>query len=122
MRSLNGFFCVLLSLFAAVQYNDPDFALWILIYAVPAAWAGLAAYRPAALLGRLPAAGLALCLVAAVLGTAYMWPTVRRWWRQEVWWDNELVREGMGLMIVTLALLVVLVTWWRTRTRRRAAT
>ena len=47
MRYVNGFFCVLLVLFAIVQYNDPDAILWILIYGVPAVWAGLAAFRPA---------------------------------------------------------------------------
>ena len=31
--------------FAAVQYNDPDALLWIVIYLVPAAWAFAAAFR-----------------------------------------------------------------------------
>ena len=46
MRHLNAFLCVLLTLFTIVQYNDPDAPLWILIYGLPAIWAGLAAYRP----------------------------------------------------------------------------
>ena len=46
MRYLNAFLCVLLTLFTIVQYNDPDAPLWILIYGLPAIWAGLAAYRP----------------------------------------------------------------------------
>jgi hypothetical protein len=113
MRYLNGFFCVVLVLFAIVQYNDPDFALWIPVYAIPAAWAGVAALRPWALQDRLATLGLAACVIVAVLGTAYMWPTAPGWWRQEVWWENELAREGMGLMIVTIALLTVVASRWR---------
>ncbi len=120
MRYLNGVFCVIMILFAIVQYNDPDYALWILIYGIPAIWAGVAAFRPAALLRRLPAVGLVLCTVAAVIGTAYMWPTEPGWWRKDVWWNNELAREGMGLMIVILVLLVVLLTGWRARAGRRS--
>jgi hypothetical protein len=43
MRYLNGFLCVLLALFTIVQYNDPDAILWIVIYGLPAIWAGFAA-------------------------------------------------------------------------------
>ena len=46
MRYLNGFVCALLALFTIVQYNDPDAILWIVIYGLPAIWAGFAAYRP----------------------------------------------------------------------------
>lgn len=122
MRYVNGVLCAIMILFAVVQYNDPDFAVWIPIYGIPAIWAGVAAFRPTALLRRLPTAGLVLCTVAAVAGTVYMWPTTPGWWRQDVWWNNELAREGMGLMAVTLALLVVILTNWRTRAKRSAAT
>ena len=121
MRYLNGVLCAIMILFAIVQYNDPDYALWILIYGIPAIWAGVAAFRPAALLRRLPTAGLVLCTAAAVVGTAYTWPTTPGWWRQDVWWNNELAREGMGMMVVTLVMLVVLLANWRARTGRNAA-
>ena len=122
MRYVNGGLCVIMILFVIVQYNDPDYALWIVIYGIPAIWAGVAAIRPAALQRRLPTAGLALCTVAAFVGTAYMWPTTPGWWRQDVWWNNELARESMGLMAVTLVLLVVLLTGLRARGGRGAAT
>ena len=80
MRYLNGVLCVIMILFVIVQYNDPDYALWIVIYGIPAIWAGLAALLPGALRYRLPAAGLVLCTVAAVVGTVYMWPTAPGWW------------------------------------------
>ncbi len=122
MRYVNGVLCAIMILFAIVQYNDPDFALWIVIYGIPAVWAGVAAFRPAVLLRRLPTAGLALCTAAGFVGTAYMWPTTPGWWRQDVWWNNELAREGMGLMVVTLVLLVVLLTGRRNPAGRGAAT
>ena len=112
MRYPNGFFLVLFILFAGVQYNDPDFALWILIYAIPAAWAGVAAFRPGWLRQTLPTAGLGASLLVSIAGTVYMWPTEAGWWRKDLWWNQELVREGMGLMIVTVGLAVVALTWW----------
>ena len=63
MRYLNGFFCILLILFAAVQYNDPDFALWFSIYAMAAAWAGVAAFRR--VMGSSPSWHLALVRTGA---------------------------------------------------------
>lgn len=103
MRWINGFLCVLMALFALVQYNDPDGVMWFAIYAVPAVWAGVAAVRPNALLERrLVPAAYGLCLAAAIAGSIWLWPA-------EVggWWDNEEVREGLGLIIATMALLFV---------------
>lgn len=103
MRWINGFLCVLMALFAVVQYNDPDGVLWFLIYAIPAVWAGIAAFRPDALgSSRLAPAAYALCLVVAIASSIYLWPS-----EIATWWDNEVVREGLGLAIVTAVLLVV---------------
>ncbi len=120
MRYLNGFFCVIMILFVAVQYNDPDYALWMVIYGVSAFWAGAAALRPAVLGRGFYAAGLVLTTAAAVAGTVYYWPTAPGWWRKDVWWIEETAREGMGMMIVTVTLLVVLFTVWRARSRPAA--
>ncbi len=115
MRVINGVFCAILILFAAVQYNDPDAALWIVIYALAAAWTGVAAFRPG--LFRKPAAagGFVACLVAAAAGSIVLWPTDTGWWRMDVWWESEPAREGMGVMIVVVALLLAAVTAWRIR-------
>ncbi|HSA83037.1 MAG TPA: transmembrane 220 family protein [Geminicoccaceae bacterium] len=109
MRYVNGFFCVVLTLFALVQYNDPDAVLWFLIYGVAAAWAGLVALRPDLLASHprmIPA--YALCLAAAFAGSLYMWPAL-----PENWIHVEEEREGIGLIMVTVALIVVGWTWWR---------
>lgn len=103
MRWINGFFCVVMALFAVVQYNDPDAVVWFLIYAIPAVWAGIAAFRPGSLAqGSLTLVAFGLCLAAAVVGSIYLWPS-----QVATWWDNEEVREGLGMMIVTVALLAV---------------
>jgi len=112
MRYVNGVLVLLLVLFAAVQYNDPDGPVWALIYLVPAGWAALAALQPQRLRQRPVRLGLLACLAAAVAGTVYVWPQQPGWWRQEVWWNSEPAREGMGMMIVTVALLIVVATAW----------
>ena len=117
LRAVNGFLCLVLVAFAAVQYNDPDFYFWIPVYLVPAAWAGMAAYRPERLRRRPFAAGLALCIVAAIAGTVWFWPTEDGFWRRDVWWESETAREGMGVLIVTIVLLVVAFAASRAKTR-----
>lgn len=111
MRHVNGFFCVLFVLFTVVQYNDPDAILWILIYGITAVWAGLAAFRPARFAHNpLLLAVFGVTLLAMAGGAIYDWP-------QSIadWWDNEFVREGLGLIIGTVALLTVAYTLWRSR-------
>ena len=114
MRYVNGFLCVLLAGFTIVQYNDPDAILWILIYGIPTIWAGFAAYRPGAFARHQLFLGVfALNILAVGAGAIYMWPS-----EVSTWWDKEEVREGLGLIITTVALLLVAFTLWRTRHRR----
>ncbi len=114
MRLLNIILCLIMMLFIAVQFNDPDGPMWMAIYAIPAAWAAIAALRPQWLSLRIAHVLLLLCLFAAVSGMIYYWPTTPGWWRQEIWWEVETAREGMGMMIVAIVLLVV----WFSRPRR----
>lgn len=105
LRIFNGILCLLMLLFAAVQYNDPDGPLWAAIYAVPAIWCGLLAWRPSLPAEHAPLHYLLLAsLGAAVLLTVYFWPRAESFWRIDIWWDDEGAREGMGMMIVTAAL------------------
>jgi Transmembrane family 220, helix len=109
MWYLNGFLCVLLALFTIVQYNDPDAILWILIYGLPTIWAGFAAYRPSAFAHNRLLLGLfGLNILAIGAGAIYMWPS-----EISTWWDREEVREGLGLIITTVALLLMAFTLWR---------
>lgn len=117
MPYLNGVLCVTLALFAIAQYNDPDFVLWFVIYGIAAVWCGFAALRPEHLAHSRPALiGLGVCLVLAAAGSVYLWPT-----DVATWWDNEVVREGMGLIIVTVSLAIAAITAWRRRRSGSAA-
>jgi len=42
MRAVYILCLILMVMFAAAQYNDPDGRIWMLIYAIPAVWAAIA--------------------------------------------------------------------------------
>jgi len=108
---------LLMLAFAAVQYNDPDALLWVVIYLVPAAWAFAAAFRPA-WVRTLAGERLLWATVAVGAGTmVFYWPAMPGFWRQEVWWVEETAREGMGVMI-GFAVLVVVLASTMARSRR----
>ncbi|MGI9424822.1 MAG: transmembrane 220 family protein, partial [Hyphomicrobiaceae bacterium] len=85
MRYLNGVLCLLMILFAAVQYNDPDGLLWAAIYAVPAAFAGLATWQPGWLKAGFVRTAHVAAIAAAVATVVYYWPTADDFWRIDVW-------------------------------------
>jgi hypothetical protein len=113
MRYLNILLGLAMLGFAAVQYNDPDVLLWVVYYAVPAAWAFLAAFRLD--LVRSPG-GMRWLWVSVVLWLGlviFYWPTMPGFWRREVFMaevEGEGAREGMGLMIAWLVLLIALLS------------
>lgn len=117
MRILSGVFAVILILFAVVQYNDPDALYWGAIYGVAGILCGYAALRPAQLATPTLRAVLTIALILSVAGVAWYWPKTSQWWRVDVWWNTETAREGMGMMMVALALLFA---WWAVRLNRRA--
>jgi hypothetical protein len=108
MKYLFATLALLMGLFAAVQYNDPDGPLWMVLYGVPAIWALVAVIRPYWLAGTMPLALLGVCLFIGLILVVVLWPPEEEWWRTEVWWESEESREGMGLMIATGVLLAVL--------------
>ncbi len=108
MRFVNIVLCLLMLLFIFVQFNDPDGLVWMLIYLVPATWAAIAAWRAGLLANGMARVGLWVSIAASAAGMLYFWPKTSGWWRSEVWWEVETAREGMGMMIVTIVLLVVL--------------
>ncbi|MBX2886270.1 MAG: transmembrane 220 family protein [Granulosicoccus sp.] len=110
MRYLNLLLALLMLVFIAVQYNDPDGVIWMLIYLFPAIWALFAAFKPNILRSTAPSLLLALSIVVSIGLMVYYWPTSPGWWKQEIWWEVETAREGMGMMIVTIVLLVAWLT------------
>lgn len=115
MRIINGIFALLLLLFAAVQYNDPDGAFWIVVYGIGALWCGLAALRPAIYRISLPFMLFAATVVVALYGLFHFWPDTPDWWKQDVWWETETAREGMGMMILLVALILAGIVALRNR-------
>ena len=114
MRIANGVLAGLLILFAFVQYNDPDGLFWAAVYGAGALWCGVACLKPAIFRGvwfRL----FAVSFVVALVGLIYFWPKAPGWWRQDVWWETETAREGMGMMILVIALLFAGYVALRTR-------
>ncbi len=118
MRYVNLLLCILMLVFIAVQYNDPDGPLWMAIYAIPAVWTGTAAFRQRWLLHPLTNALLILSIMAAIAGTVYFWPKSSNWWSIDIWYNTESAREGMGMMVVTIVLLIAWFSGHRLRTQR----
>lgn len=114
MRIVSAVICLLMLLFALAQYNDPDTLLWVAIYGLPALLAGVGAWRPQVIYGPSGRRVLMAALMLAVAGMVYYWPVAPEFWRVDVWWDDEPAREGLGMMIVTICLLIMAVPLlWR---------
>ena len=115
MRIVNLVFLLLLILFAAVQINDPDGPFWAAVYGVGAVWCGIAVFKPRLYVSVAPFALYAISFAAAAFGTFWFWPKTPGFWKQDVWWETETAREGMGMMILVIALLAAGVVAMRAR-------
>ena len=110
MKIVNMLLFALMLLFIGVQFNDPDGPVWMVIYAVPAIWTAIAGFRQPWLRKSLPNVLLVVTIAAALGGMFYYWPTTPRWWASEVWYETETAREGMGMMVITIVLLIAWVS------------
>ena len=117
MRIIHAISCLLMLAFTLVQYNDPDFYFWMPIYGLPAVLAAIAAWSPDALRHLGMQACVAIGTVLAIFGTFIYWPRENFFWRQSVWWQSEAAREGMGMMVVTVVLLLLALGAWLRRTK-----
>ncbi|MFK7856695.1 MAG: transmembrane 220 family protein [Granulosicoccus sp.] len=116
MRYLHVIFLLLMLVFAAVQYNDPDGLMWVAIYSIPALWSAVAAFWRSWFSHLSARLALLASIAASLIGVVYFWPLTPRFWTKDVWFEVETAREGMGLMIVALVLLV---TWYSGHRQRR---
>lgn len=107
MRILLGLLLLLMLLFGAFQYNDPDGIFWMGIYLVPAVWCGLGLFSPQAFKRKLVQVAFWASVAITVVGVIYFWPITPKFWTKDVWYNVETAREGMGLMIVLGVLLYV---------------
>jgi hypothetical protein len=114
MKIIKTIFSALLALlfltFAAVQYNDPDPLIWIVVYGYTAAIAILAVFN------RHPRALILLGMAAVLGGIVYLAPSVYQWLMYNS--DVSLIhgmapdkpfieesRECFGLLIVLASLI-----------------
>lgn len=114
MRAVHAVLCAMLLFFAALQYNDPDWYYWGLVYLLAAGWSLLAALAPQHLrswpFARIGAPlSIALFLLGFVSLAHQLGPG---------WIHNEEARESLGYLIcaTTTALAV-----WDARRRGSAA-
>ncbi len=108
MKVLNVVLGLLMIVFAAVQMNDPDSLIWIVYYLIGAAWALIAAFKSQWLRSPVGNGLLWLSILVAVGGVIYYFPQMDRFWEREVWWVEETAREGMGVMILLVVMLIAL--------------
>lgn len=117
MRIANGILSLLMLLFAGVQYNDPDGFFWMFVYGGGAIWAAVACFKTEWFDSGPVVWALWASLAAALAGTVYFWPKSDGWWRIDVWWNTETAREGMGMMVLAVVLVIVL---WSVNKRKSA--
>ncbi|MFT7594763.1 MAG: hypothetical protein ACI8R4_002087 [Paracoccaceae bacterium] len=110
MRIFSGIFCISMALFTVVQFNDPDASLWIVIYGVAAIWCGLAAFRPSLIAVGWGRRLLILSVLLGLIGAIWYYPKTPGFWHTDVWWVTETAREGMGMIIAFVAILVAWLT------------
>ena len=116
MIILNSLICLLMLMCAVLQYNDPDPWLWVSIYLVPGLWAGVAAAMPNLTRRKGARRLLGLFIALTLVGVGFYWPEVPGFWKPAIWWHGdlamttsqiELAREGMGMIIALVALVIV---------------
>jgi len=95
MRLVHAALLAMLILFAALQYNDPDWYYWGLVYLLAAAWSLLAVLQPERFVtwtvARIGAPiSIALFLVGFAFLAAYLGPG---------WIHIEEAREALGYLI-----------------------
>ena len=99
MRIVHAILCAILVLFAALQYNDPDWYYWGPLYLLAAAWSFLAACEPQHLRSwPLARIGAPISILLFVIGFAWLARNLGPGWIH-----NEEARESLGYLICAAA-------------------
>jgi hypothetical protein len=124
-KILNGFFAVMFVIFAAVQINDPDPGLWILVYGTMAVGCVAAIFDKYSIGIMVPLAGGYLILSALHIDGMFQWLGSPN---RNMLFDNiakmqypyiEEAREFLGLLI---CLSVLLYLFYRQRALAKSRT
>lgn len=109
LRILNIVLGLMMLGFTGVQYNDPDMPQWVLMYIVPAIWMYAVTFRLASVKASVDLVRLLWATVVYyIVAVIFLWPAMPNFWRKEVWIVEETAREGMGIMIALVVVLVAL--------------
>src|SRR5262245_52061638 len=113
MRTVHVILCGILLLFAALQYNDPDWYYWGPVYLLAALWSALAGLAPQLMRSPLARIAAPLSIALFLLGFASLAGQLGPGWL----YDEE-ARESLGYLIcaATTALAI-----WDARRRSSAA-
>ncbi len=106
MRYLNILPGLMMLGFVGVQYDDPDGLLWAVYYIIPAAWAFSVALRPVFARSGMGQRLLWACVTIWFGLMVFYWPDMPNFWQPVVFHAHETAREGMGMMIAWVVLLV----------------
>jgi len=99
MRIVHVVLCAILVFFAALQYDDPDWYYWGLVYLIAAAWSFAAALGPERLgSSRFVHIGGLICVMLFSAGFAALAHNIGPGWIH-----NEEAREAFGYLICAIA-------------------
>ncbi len=104
MRIVHVVLSAILVFFAVLQYNDPDWYYWGLVYLIAAAWSFAAALRPERLgSSRFVSIGGLICVMLFLAGFVSLAGNIGPGWIH-----NEEAREAFGYLIcaVTTAIAI----------------
>ena len=104
MRIVHVVLCAVLVFFAALQYNDPDWYYWGLVYLIAAAWSFAAARGPERLGSRrFVRIGGVICVVLFSAGFVSLARNIGPGWIH-----NEEAREAFGYLICAVATAIAI--------------
>ena len=104
LKAVQGLMLLGLLLFTGVQYNDPDWFIWIPIY-------GFAAVLSALALANRYTVFAAIAAPAFFIGFLITLPHWR--WPWSVWIEIEQAREGGGLLLIGIWLTFLAAMWYK---------
>ena len=99
--------------FVIVQYNDPDIFYWGTIYCMPAFFSGIVGLYPQIFRRESMKLTFASCTLFIIFLTGFYWPKDPNWFLVDIWWEKEIVREGMGMMISSFVMIFSALTIYR---------
>lgn len=117
LRIVSVIMLILLVLCVAVQYNDPDGPLWMLIYGYGTVVTAMAAVKRYTVLAALGFMGYAVGFLYWIPGVVVENPSHLFTDLQMGHEGVEEAREAFGLFLCAIWMLVLSVVWYRNRSR-----